>query len=102
MFLRLYPYSFFLYFFSQLYIYIYIIFRGSITFLNDLTANVLAFILNVFGVVALANASTVRLDGFGIWVRDLIQEKNEGEHAMIEVHPERYIDKHKFGYRRVK
>ena len=56
----------------------------------------------MFGVVALANASTVRLDGFGIWVRDLIQEKNEGEHAMIEVHPERYIDKHKFGYRRVK
>ncbi|CAD6494235.1 MAG: hypothetical protein FFODKBPE_00655 [Candidatus Argoarchaeum ethanivorans] len=24
---------------------------------------------------------------FGIWVRDLIQEKNEGEHAMIEVRP---------------
>ncbi|CAD7773173.1 Transmembrane exosortase (Exosortase_EpsH) [Candidatus Methanoperedenaceae archaeon GB50] len=49
---------------------VYILFRGSIAFLNDLTAIVLGFILSIFGLDAAASGSAVRVNGFGMEIVD--------------------------------
>ena len=49
---------------------LYILFSGSITFLNDLTATALGFILSMLGLDAAVNSSTVHVNEFGMKIVD--------------------------------